>query len=187
MSCRSGGFQTRLSLAVPLFSSSPRSLSPTLIGERGSRLGARASRPHPRSRQRPPPFSSSMVSVATGMANCNENSLQRPVFVFAMKIAPGAAFQTGSVIPAHHPSSPRRRGPRLGARASPLASSLSPKAAAIFVLLCGLRKAIVIPSAPRLSVLSFRAREAQPRNLKACECDRPSKRRTSRHSSGPRW
>ena len=49
-----------------------------------------------------------------------------PLFVIPLKIAPGAAWHTRIVIPAHHPSSPRslsptpigERGPRLGARAS---------------------------------------------------------------------
>ena len=82
--------------------------------------------------------------------------------VFAMKIAPGAAFQTGSVIPAHHPSSPRslsptpigERGSRLGTRASPPASSLSPKATAIFIALMWPGNAMVFPprSLPRTPI-----------------------------------
>ena len=67
-----------------------------------------------------------MVSVATGMANYYENSLQRPLFVFAMKIDSAAV-------------SGRRGG--FQTRPTPVPWD----ATAIFLLLCDLRKAIVIP------------------------------------------
>ena len=87
----------------------PSSSSPR---RRGPRLGPRASLPaHPRSRQGPPPFSSPMAPVATGMANYYENSLQHPLFVIPAK----AGTQTGTAgVPAR-------------------ASSLPPRAAAIFI------------------------------------------------------
>ena len=79
--------------------SSPRSLSPTPIGERGPRLGARASPPASSLPPRSPPFLSSVVSVATGMANSYENSLHRPLFVFPAQSLPRTPIRGGNPRP----------------------------------------------------------------------------------------
>ena len=60
-------------------------------------------RPHPRSSQRLPPFSSSMVSVATGMANYHENrSINQAAKVPRTEVRGLQTRQTGGFQPPGH-------------------------------------------------------------------------------------
>ena len=73
---------------------------------------------------------------------------RKPQTVIAMKIVPGAAWHT-IVTP---PSSPRRRGPRLESAGVPARTLAPAKVAAIFILLCGLGEAMVIPAQAGIQV-----------------------------------